>query len=682
MTTSRINAVVKVLLASQKKAVYDMGFSSLLKLDVDVVPWLLKYYLLDVYDSESNRLVMENGMIEITKELVHKMMDLPMEGDDLSRMPYCETGNEILEEWKAQYVDKKFQGEAYVKHIRSTEEDNMIFKLNFLILFINTFIESMVGAYKLERICGEGMTKQATTRDLLLCYWYENIKLEKRIPFISHVKGDKLIQIQEMEIKLGGFGRQFRDSYLNYERMGCEEEEEESELYGDIDPFVAVLEHSYGKLLSKKSNMEVALKHGLQKFPESKVLKEWIIKKNELFNENDYVKENYNENDIPYHGKELVEYQGDLSPIRGLVRKRKDIDEGCSYVEPRMENELTHDDLTMTQFYKLPGVMDEMIDMASKTEMMFSSSKRVEEEENPIVMVGFNSNEGRNLEEELNNVANEDDNGKRGKGDKKSTNLFHSPFIELVIRVDVKLKNEDIDRRTSIFTSKRNNGLVDPIWDIGVGEVFHQGFVYHFKRDVYIHSRIIDCWAAFLNKMEEYRDKGSIVRLFLDTKFLTSEILNKSDVGVETCRLFDGLLRVYTNKFKVFIPVVDVDMYYVVCFDLRTGKCFIIDHVNRKGSVDIETVVQLLISKNHSKVKALIGAEPHVMNIRWHVAKLGPNCGLYLMRHMESYMGEGEGRWDSGFIGKGNADTVALMNLRTMYLARIMKSEFNVHKKC
>ncbi|CAI9264608.1 unnamed protein product [Lactuca saligna] len=100
MTQSMINAIVKVLSPTQKKAVYDMGFGSLLKLDMDVVPGLLNYYLLDVYDPESNRLMMENGVLEITKELVHKMMGLAMEGDDLCRMPYYETGNEILEEWK------------------------------------------------------------------------------------------------------------------------------------------------------------------------------------------------------------------------------------------------------------------------------------------------------------------------------------------------------------------------------------------------------------------------------------------------------------------------------------------------------------------------------------------------------------------------------------------------------
>ncbi|CAI9281176.1 unnamed protein product [Lactuca saligna] len=199
-----------------------MGFGSLLNLHMDVVPGLLNYYLLDVYNPVTNRLVMENGVIEITKELVHKMMILPMEGDDLSRMPYCETGNEILEEWKAQFVDKKFHGEAYMKHIRSTEEKNMIFRLNFLTIFINTFIESMVGGTNSVKV---------VEKLVLLSYVYnmryENIKMDKRIPFIAHVNGDKLIKIQETKITLGGFERQFRDSHSDDERLGSEEEEED-----------------------------------------------------------------------------------------------------------------------------------------------------------------------------------------------------------------------------------------------------------------------------------------------------------------------------------------------------------------------------------------------------------------------------------------------------------------------
>ena len=40
------------------------------------------------------------------------------------------------------------------------------------------------------------------------------------------------------------------------------------------------------------------------------------------------------------------------------------------------------------------------------------------------------------------------------------------------------------------------------------------------------------------------------------------------------------------------------------------------------------------------------------MNMTWKVDKEGSDCGLYLMKHMDSYMGENEGCWECGFTGK------------------------------
>ena len=64
----------------------------------------------------------------------------------------------------------------------------------------------------------------------------------------------------------------------------------------------------------------------------------------------------------------------------------------------------------------------------------------------------------------------------------------------------------------------------------------------------------------------------------------------------------------------------------------------------------------------------------------WKVEKEGSDYGVYLMRHMESYIGENEGRQDCGFTGKKQSDVVALNNLRIKYMARLMKSEYNKHK--
>ncbi|CAI9266973.1 unnamed protein product [Lactuca saligna] len=80
-----------------------MGFVSLLNIDMDSTSGLLNYYLLDQYDPQCSRLVLENFVITITKETMHDMLGLPKDGEDFMNMPNCEKDNEILQEWKNQY---------------------------------------------------------------------------------------------------------------------------------------------------------------------------------------------------------------------------------------------------------------------------------------------------------------------------------------------------------------------------------------------------------------------------------------------------------------------------------------------------------------------------------------------------------------------------------------------------
>ena len=66
-----------------------MGFGSLLNIDMDTSLVLLNYYLLDHYDPQSSRLVLENTMITITKETVHDMLGLPNDREDFLNMDSC-----------------------------------------------------------------------------------------------------------------------------------------------------------------------------------------------------------------------------------------------------------------------------------------------------------------------------------------------------------------------------------------------------------------------------------------------------------------------------------------------------------------------------------------------------------------------------------------------------------------
>ena len=71
---------------------------------------------------------------------------------------------------------------------------------------------------------------------------------------------------------------------------------------------------------------------------------------------------------------------------------------------------------------------------------------------------------------------------------------------------------------------------------------------------------------------------------------------------------------------------------------------------------------------------------PKRIRVPWEVAAPGPDDGIYVMRHMECYMGEAEGKWDVGFPTGSTSHVASIDKLRAKYLYRILTWEFNMHK--
>ncbi|CAI9262173.1 unnamed protein product [Lactuca saligna] len=255
---------------------------------------------------------------------MHDMLGLAIDGEDINELSLCDKGNQILEEWRGQYSCDNFNSEEYLRRIQATTKDSLMFRLIFLTLFVNNFIDSiLMGTNQIKvvrklvlvedfsklnwckymRDCLGSRKKLCKRGDkssyysgpitlLILVYVYNmkySIKLDKRLPFIGHINGGNLLEIQRLEISLGGFGRQFRDKHddvdMRDETGG--EEQKCSTLRGILEmsmmmsirgmkqeAYVAVIGHSYGVILREKSTMEVALKDGLEKFPDSVVLNE------------------------------------------------------------------------------------------------------------------------------------------------------------------------------------------------------------------------------------------------------------------------------------------------------------------------------------------------------------------------------------------------------------------------
>ncbi|CAI9280963.1 unnamed protein product [Lactuca saligna] len=352
--------------------------------------------------------------------------------------------------------------------------------------------------------------------------------------------------------------------------------------FGDEEAYAAVIEHSYAVILTEKSTMEVALKDGLEKFPHSVVLNEWMEKTNELFKEvfegagNKKVHEpdcfnEVNMNDIGDDG------EGNSSPVRGLIITEVNTEKEVNYTTP-----VDTTSLTMTQFHRFPGVNEEMIKLLDETELQVYRRKK------RMPVISGDNLVGRNIGEAVDNAARYDDNDKREK----------------------------------------------------------------------------------------------LSRFFFDTTIVTEDILNELKSEDMKCRLFATLLRIYTKKFDVKQSFRDVA--------LCTSLYYIVDHVKRTGTLErkygmIPNLVKKLFcnyltSQHHPMAKMLTFKARRVMNISWLVEKPGTECGIYLMRHMESYMGENEGRWECGLTGKMPADVSATTKLRTKYMVRLLTTEFNKFK--
>ncbi|CAI9294533.1 unnamed protein product [Lactuca saligna] len=258
---------------------------------------------------------------------------------------------------------------------------------------------------------------------------------------------------------------------------------------------------------------------------------------------------------------------------------------------------------------------------------------------------------GKEILETVEVCEEDDSNGKKGKREQKIPVYGKSHFVERIVKIGGKVKKAEMALYNSVFALKRDYG------------------------NTFIHVIIIDYWTSLLNIVEELKDVGSVSRVFFDTNFLAQEILDASLSADRTKRLFDSML-------KVFFPIVEKSKYYLICFDLRVPTYYIIDHVNRTGVVeDIygkkpvhvkKLLGNYLKTEHYQKSTAFNKIKARVMKITWKVEKEGSDCGVYLMRNMESYMGENERRWDYGFIGKKQSDVLALNNLRIKYTAKLM----------
>ncbi|CAH1432827.1 unnamed protein product [Lactuca virosa] len=143
----------------------------------------------------------------------------------------------------------------------------------------------------------------------------------------------------------------------------------------------------------------------------------------------------------------------------------------------------------------------------------------------------------------------------------------------------------------------------------------------------------------------------------------------------------------------VFFPVLENDHYYLTVFDFKKSECVIIDNIYSEESIeviygnvpnDLKILFTLYIDAlNHPKRNSIKRAVKVRLSMGWMTKMNYIDCGVFIMRHMETYKGEDLDKWNVGLepeFPDNDDQQMHLNELRKKYVTKILTSDLNLIK--
>ncbi|GJU75747.1 ulp1 protease family, C-terminal catalytic domain-containing protein [Tanacetum coccineum] len=278
----------------------------------------------------------------------------------------------------------------------------------------------------------------------------------------------------------------------------------------------------------------------------------------------------------------------------------------------------------------------------------------------------------------------------------KPSNFLVSPFYQRKVILDEPVSEE-------------GKKIVEYIWSKNTPEG-KKGFgiegVYFLSLypEIEVASTIIDLWTLVLNNEEQHRDKLSgDGNVYCHTVMMTQHSVEMGKDLVARRESFDENINIVLKQAKrknfddvnlVFFPTIKTSKksnhFYVICFNLKTSEIDIIDNIDnaiddiktRYGGFPcalMESFIDYLERKKHQNCYDLILAEPKIVEFPWKTTYNSHDCGVFVMRHMETYLGKGN--FLQEFKKEGPGQKVQLNMLRAKYMVKILLMSFNEKKK-
>ncbi|KAL9689463.1 hypothetical protein QQ045_009849 [Rhodiola kirilowii] len=154
-TPNTLTDAVKCLTEQQKVAVGSMGLDGMLNLGITYVPTQFAIWLLESFDSKDCKLVTPSGNAEIKPMDVNFTLGLPMGGRPIIVPQRTKPNHILVKRFREQYGGKsenKIKCRLVSKKIQKSKEADDLFKLNFLVLFYSTIVDSTASGKANQRI--------------------------------------------------------------------------------------------------------------------------------------------------------------------------------------------------------------------------------------------------------------------------------------------------------------------------------------------------------------------------------------------------------------------------------------------------------------------------------------------------------------------------------------------------
>ncbi|CAI9275346.1 unnamed protein product [Lactuca saligna] len=282
-----------------------------------------------------------------------------------------------------------------------------------------------------------------------------------------------------------------------------------------------------------------------------------------------------------------------------------------------------------------------------------------------------------------------DEKGKKGKnvderGKRKVTNpdIFRSPFVNRVIDLSEKVTTEQEIMAQIMFRCVADKDPMEMLFETEFGDIMNRAAVLNFEE-------------------ENLRNKESPPRVFFNTQIMTKKLLVSSIPFVERSRLFDEAVNNYLYDIKrkvdfnsinlVFFPIHNRGYFYCILFNLTNPEHIIIDNIRYTKKVEdiygeIPKLVQMYFSKfldnnRLDKVSLFKSMKPKKMKTAWQTKTKTNDDGIFLMRHMEKYMGEKEEKWDVELGEESVRTSKKIAKLRTFYVSKLANHQINKQRK-